>query len=122
LLLAQRAPATSYAWNWCTPGGKVGEETHHDALARELHEELGIVLLGQLGRLVYRCDVSSSRTGELMRVHCYLIQLGDIPSAVKAQCLDKTIGVGWFGRHDILNATLALADGLNRKTLMDLVS
>ena len=42
-LLAQRPPGKVYAGYWEFPGGKVETgETLHQALVRELHEELGI--------------------------------------------------------------------------------
>ena len=45
-LLGQRAPGTFYPGYWEFPGGKVEPgETSHDALVRELQEELGIEVL-----------------------------------------------------------------------------
>ncbi len=45
-LLGQRAPGSIYQGYWEFPGGKVeAGETPHDALVRELHEELGIEVL-----------------------------------------------------------------------------
>jgi 8-oxo-dGTP diphosphatase len=46
VLLAQRLPGTPYAGYWEFPGGKVEPgESAREALARELHEELGIEVI-----------------------------------------------------------------------------
>ena len=45
VLLAQRPPGKAYAGYWEFPGGKVEQdELLEVALARELHEELGIIV------------------------------------------------------------------------------
>lgn len=43
ILIAQRVGDTPFAGLWEFPGGKIdAEESSHDALRRELHEELGV--------------------------------------------------------------------------------
>lgn len=45
LLIAQRPEGKSFAGWWEFPGGKIeDQETPEDALTRELHEELGIIV------------------------------------------------------------------------------
>lgn len=47
VFLQQRQPGKRLEMMWETPGGKVEpNESHHDALRRELSEELGIEVLG----------------------------------------------------------------------------
>jgi 8-oxo-dGTP diphosphatase len=46
VLIAERPPGKHMAGRWEFPGGKVqASESEREALARELHEELGVVLL-----------------------------------------------------------------------------
>lgn len=43
VLLTQRVPEKDYAYAWESPGGKVkGDESHHEALRRELTEEIDV--------------------------------------------------------------------------------
>jgi 8-oxo-dGTP diphosphatase len=54
-LLAQRPEGKAYAGYWEFPGGKVEPgETHHDAIKREIAEELGIEILKATPWLVRR--------------------------------------------------------------------
>jgi 8-oxo-dGTP diphosphatase len=68
LLIAQRARPPELAGLWELPGGKVAPgESDADALARELHEELGVdvVVGGRIG-----ADVALSDT---MTLRAYLV-------------------------------------------------
>lgn len=55
VLVAQRLPGTPYAGYWEFPGGKLeAGESAHDALVRELAEELGVVVVRAAPWLVRR--------------------------------------------------------------------
>jgi mutator protein MutT len=54
VLIAERPQGKHMAGRWEFPGGKVGlRESEHEALARELHEELGITVTAAHQRM--RC-------------------------------------------------------------------
>jgi ADP-ribose pyrophosphatase YjhB (NUDIX family) len=115
ILLAQRSTETSYSFHWCTPGGKVemtpeGYESHRDAIARELREELKVELAGELGPIVYEHETESRR------VVCYRIGFRNIVGA--PQCGDATIGVGWFLPRELSLLQLTPADEFNRDKLV----
>lgn len=112
ILLAQRDPKTSYPFMWCTPGGKVElGETFRDTCARELEEELDVSLVGELGPLLYEHDVKSTRTGETVRVLCFVVFVEQLRG--KPSPRDGTIGIDWCDAFEVRGKRLAPADGTN---------
>ena len=78
LLAARRSAPKSLAGRWEFPGGKVEPgETHHEALRRELAEELGIAIT--IGRAVLGPAGGAWRvaSGHLMRVWLATIDVGE---------------------------------------------
>ena len=70
-LLAQRPPGKVYAGYWEFPGGKVeAGESPHDALVRELTEELGITVADATPWLVREFDYPHAR----VRLHFFRIR------------------------------------------------
>jgi 8-oxo-dGTP pyrophosphatase MutT (NUDIX family) len=105
ILLAQRAgDAPTYPWFWCTPGGKVkmtpdAYESHRDALARELREEITVDLVGDPVDLLYRREIRSQRSGEMVSVF-----------RGKPSPRDATCGLAWFDCGEVTTLRLTPAD------------
>jgi 8-oxo-dGTP diphosphatase len=95
LLAARRSAPKSLAGRWEFPGGKVEPgETHHEALHRELAEELGVAI--RIGREVPGpADGAWPVTAQhLMRVWLVQIQAGE-----PAPLLDHD-EIRWLGPDD----------------------
>jgi len=128
-LLASRPPGKPYAGYWEFPGGKLErEESVERALARELHEELGIEI-GECAPWVVRefdypharvrlhfCRVSSwsgelrAREGQVFGFH----SLNELPSPL----LPATVPVlGWLGLPPLL--AISDAAGLGRSAFLN---
>jgi len=74
ILLVQATNSDFYI----TPGGKIESgESHQDALARELREELGVQLKSIKPYLSYK--TTAEKTGEEQTVHCYLAEIEGEP-------------------------------------------
>ncbi len=81
VLLTQRREHKDYPMTWECPGGKVeGNESHHDALRREIMEELDCDL-----RVIW-CNYVTPKIFLLM----YRADLSNTPRAREKQ------GIGWF--------------------------
>jgi 8-oxo-dGTP diphosphatase len=114
LLAARRSAPKSLAGRWEFPGGKVEPgETHHEALQRELAEELGVVI--SIGREVPGPADGAwpVTTGHLMRVWLVTIAAGE-----PAPLLDHD-EVRWLehdGWHAVpwLDADLPILQALRR--------
>ena len=102
LLVAQRSGQMSSPLNWEVPGGKVEkEEEDHEALKRELWEELGIRVSVQ-ERLGYSRVVVGKREIEM---HVYFCSILDgVPKALEhAQLL-------WASMEELSSLSWAEAD------------
>lgn len=114
ILLTQRSPSRDYGWAWESPGGKLEPgESLVEALARELHEELGVT-----------CDESQLRqskpwlvvsVSELLnqhrpaRVHFFVVDIANqCPMALDA------VGIGWFTLAELMHLHVTPANAAVR--------
>jgi 8-oxo-dGTP diphosphatase len=118
ILLAQRAPDSSFPWTWCTAGGKVEPgEAPIDALRRELREELALELdLGVVPLIVFDTEIDPPAVRRSLRVTCYRVQ----PTHLNGRPIpgDKITGVGWFSAINLYSIDLAPADHARRNDLL----
>ncbi len=106
-MLTQRHAESTHPFVWNTPGGKVEEgETDQAALARELHEELGLA----------DCEISHQHTycamfGSMWGVFFYRVNFTCEPIQPK---LIEDAGLGWFSIQEFMTLKLGPADSQAR--------
>ena len=113
ILLQQRPALKDFGFSWESPGGKVeGNESHHQALRRELHEELGIDIgelpdgqkpawTGTFENMVTRPD----RVGVTLHFYAIGDRFTGEPTMKESQP-----GMGWFLSDEMLCLDLSPAN------------
>ena len=117
ILLQQRPPTKDFGFRWESPGGKVeSSESHHQALRRELQEEIGIdvgelpagqkaVWTGRFDNVVTRPD----RADVLILFYTIDIRFKGEPTRKDGQP-----GLGWFLPDEMLCLDLSPANARAR--------
>jgi mutator protein MutT len=111
VLLTQRREDKDFPLHWECPGGKVdGDESHHDALRRELLEEIGVQVRG-ISEDATWCGEFRNMVQRAGRAHVFVLFYpvalldGHRPAACEGQP-----GIGWFTAEEMRGLTLAPAN------------
>jgi 8-oxo-dGTP diphosphatase len=112
LLLTQRPASKDFPLTWECPGGKVESgETHRQALDREIHEEVDLVVMLVEDKPVWRSEFHNEverHDRRHIELFFYLVRqaVGDVIPRERQ-------GFGWFRRHEVeaLRMAGALAPG-----------
>lgn len=111
ILLTQRPEGKDFPFSWECPGGKVdGNESHHEALQRELCEELGLNEIGNISQSSVWCGefdtknlIRKSRSKIFLLFYRVSLSKTDPlePSPIEGQ------GIGWFTANEMRRLSLA---------------
>jgi 8-oxo-dGTP diphosphatase len=112
VLIAERPPGKHMAGRWEFPGGKIEPgETEEAALARELHEELGIEVLAAHPELTLRHDYPEKR----VQVSLWIVErYAGQPRGLDGQSL-KWVAPARLPAEDVLEADQPFIEALLRR-------
>lgn len=113
ILMGQRPKNKKFPFTWECPGGKVeGDESHHDAIRRELFEELTI----KVGSISERCIWSGQiNEGSSFYLHFYLVtSFNGVVTPREGQ------GFGWFTPEEMKLLVTTPGNKLAMPALLDL--
>lgn len=99
---AQRKDSGELAKKWEFPGGKIEHnETHEEALTREIHEELNTKIKVKK----YIATVNYEYNSFILIMHCYLCDIieGELE-------LSEHLDSKWASKNEMLNMDFAAAD------------
>lgn len=122
LFLGQRGPRSSYAYSWCTVGGKVEPgESPYEALHRELVEEVGLdpCALFYVTSVVYSFGGERTTASGEYELNCYLVDVNT--ERLTARPEHGIVGTGLFTAEEVFDLPLAAADAANRNALIALL-
>ena len=125
VLLTQRSEDTTYPLHWCTPGGKVDKggrtETHQEALARELREELGLKYCPGITpkTLLYR-HVGTRTNGQPFELFCYWMHFHD--EALNPNHAEHCLDARWFSADELDGLLLTPPDKAHIEQLKALLN
>lgn len=109
LLLTQRLENKDYPLTWECPGGKVeGNESHHDAMNRELAEEIDCY-----GREIAMNALWCGYVTERIFLLMYRAVLTETPKPREKQ------GIGWFTAEEVAGLTMTPGNNMALPAILE---
>ena len=114
ILMAQRPPTKDYAGLWETGGGKVeGDESHHDAIRRELLEEFGLLIGPIKTTPLWAGEVKREGRKSVYLIYYRVLEWSGEPKLLEHQ------GIGWFAYDEAIHLELTPGNTAAKQSIMD---